>query len=140
MPLQVHINEFNAVRLCILNAISSVPYSIGGKCSNVKSISIDVPCSQELFIQKFVRAVPLLYLNQENFKATVSASNLNVVFGENWSSFHYRRSSTRRRIIGLIVIHFRKKVLPVRAVDSELGYSYEMSLQQNQFVVARSQS
>ena len=111
-------NEFNAVRLCILKAISSVPYNTGGKCTNVKTISVDVPCSQELFRAKFVSCVDeIKYLDEDNYKCSVSATHLTRVFGHNWHTFNYRRSLTRRRIIGLIVIHFRRKVLPLGFVS-----------------------
>ena len=107
-------NEFNALRLCILKAISSVPYNTGLKHRNVKSVSVDVPCSQEMFIKKFVSILPRVqYCNEDQYKVTVSASDLSSVFGENWHIFQYSHSSTRCRVIGLIVIHFRKKTMRI---------------------------
>ena len=103
-------NEFNAIQVCIRKAISSVPYQRAGKCTSLKTISIDVPCSQKVFLEKFANSVtPIHYCLQENYKCTVSPSDLNAVFGEDWHVFNYHKSSTRHRIIGLIVIHFRNK-------------------------------
>lgn len=103
-------NEINAIRLCLIKAISSTPYHKGFRSSNVKKINIDLPCTPNVFIENFVGNVPLIkYCGQNNYKCTVTASDLDKVFGRDWSSFIYKRSSARQRIIGLIIIHYRSK-------------------------------
>ena len=77
-------NEFNAIRLSLMKAISSTPYQKGSRCENVKTISIDVPCAPNVFMENFVSKCALInYDGQDNFKCTVSASDLQNVFGTN---------------------------------------------------------
>ena len=112
-------NEINAILLCLRKAISSTPYHKGYRSSNVKKINIDLPCTPTVFIQKFVTNVPLIkYSGESNYKCTVTASDLDIVFGTDWSSFRYRESSTRHQIIGLIIIHYRTKQVPTSATCS----------------------
>ena len=113
-------NQFNAIQLCLRKAISSVPYQRAGKCASVKSISIDVPCSQKVFIDRFASPVmSMCYSLEENYKCTLSPSDLNPVFGANWHIFQYVKSCTTRRIIGLIVLHFRKKTASICRFQSD---------------------
>ena len=101
----------NAIQLCLSKAISSSPYQKGSRCENIKSLSIDVPCSPSVFKHNFVSNVPLLdYSGQDNYKCTVSPSDLENVLGKDWDTFIYRGSNTMHRILGLIIIHYMKKV------------------------------
>ena len=106
-------NEFNAIRLCIVKAIASSSYQKNGKCLHTKRVVVDMPCSDLLFREKFLSKIPnIALLLDSTVKFTVTPSDLEIVFGEKWNTFNYKDSSTQRRIIGLIQIHFRKKTVP----------------------------
>ena len=103
-------NEFSAIRIAVIKAIASLAYNRRGKVSHVPTVSVDMPCSQGLFVEKFIRKIPNMeYIGQDNFKCMLNPSDLDAVFGENWNLYHYKNSFSRRRAFGLIVIHFRKK-------------------------------
>ena len=105
-------NNLNAIRLSLMKAISSTPYQKGSRCESIKSVCIDVPCATDVFLDHFVKNCPLIkYHGEDNYKCTVTASDLQTVFSTNWDTCMYRGSNTMRRIIGLILIHYRKKVL-----------------------------
>ena len=75
-----------------------------------------------MFQDHFVSSVPVMkYSGEDNYKCTVTATDLEHVFGTNWHSFLYRGSSTRRRIIGLIVIQCQKKKFPTLTILVTLG-------------------
>ena len=112
-----HRNEMNAIRLCLVKAVCATSYQQGFKASNVKKISIDVPCTPTVFRNTIGCYVANInYFGQDSYKCTVSPSDLDHVFGRNWHCFIYRGSFTRCRIIGLISIHYRKKSTPQTAV------------------------
>ena len=105
-------NDINAIRLCLVKATASTGCRKHGTSSSVKTVTIDLPCSRNVFTEHFVSKVELIkYCGEDNYKCTVTASNLNEVFGENWDSFIYSGTGTKRRIIGLIVLHNRLKAL-----------------------------
>ena len=100
------------MKLCLKKAISSVPYKKGAKCGHVKSVSIDMPCSQNLFLDTFVSNVESIkYSGESKYKCFVSVCDLKDVFRENWHTFTYQRSQTHHRVIGLIQINFRQKTM-----------------------------
>ena len=105
-------NEINAIHLCLIKAISANSYQRGSRSSNVKKLSIDVPCSPKIFLSIVEHLPAVNYLGQDNFKFAVTATEMEGLFGNNWHTFNYAKSSTRRRIIGLIIIHYRKKSIP----------------------------
>ena len=89
-------NEFNAIRLCIIKAVGSVTYQKGGKFAHLKKISVDVPCSKQLFQTQFVDQVEeIAYCGENNYKCSLAASHLEVVLGKHWHNFKYRNSSTQ---------------------------------------------
>ena len=92
-----------------------------GKFVHVKSVTVDVPCSRQLFAEKFVANLQnVQYCGQENFKCTLGPSDLWPVFGENWDYCKYPNSTTRRRIIGIIILHFRKKLLVLNNTETNI--------------------
>ena len=106
-------NEYNAIKLSILKAIGSNSYQKCGKYSNIKSVSVDMPCSQDLFKKTFLSNISdMNYVDERSIKYSVTPSDLNGIFGHNWQTFQYKNSSTQRRIIGLVHIHFREKSIP----------------------------
>ena len=103
-------NKINAIGLCVIKAILAVPYS-RGRTSNLKTVSVDLPCSKKVFAERFAcSSNAVQYGGEELFKCSVNPSELDNVFGENWHIFMYRNSSTVRRIFGLVFIFFRRKV------------------------------
>ena len=111
-------NEFNAIRLCVFKAIGATSYAKADKRSNIKTVSVDMPCSQLLFRNQFVsKLTDICYFDDNSFKFSVTPSELNVIFGDNWHTYHYRHSSTQRRIIGLMQIHFRQKTIQPKKSD-----------------------
>ena len=71
----------------------------------MKNMCVDLPLSQDYFAAHF----PVQYNYEHSVKKDVSVCQLEPIFGKNWHSFHFEKSSTTRRIIGLVHIHFRKK-------------------------------
>ena len=95
-----------------LKAISSFSFHSRHNVSHTQTVSVDIPCSQQIFVEKFVNPVEsITYSGEDSFKCTVAASDLDVVFGPNWNTYRFRNSKTRKRIFGLLVIHYRKKKL-----------------------------
>ena len=77
-------NSLNAIRLSLHKAISSVSYRKGSKCGHVKSVTIDMPCSQHLFFSSFVSNVQTIqYCGEDKYKCFVTISDFNSMFGEN---------------------------------------------------------
>ena len=93
--------------MAILKNLSSLCMGNRGKRCNIKVTSIDLPLSQNVFTDTF----PVDYCGEDNFKCTVSVTALNEVFGEHWYIYHFPNSCTRKIIIGLVSLHFRKKTI-----------------------------
>ena len=105
-------NEFKALRMSILKSLSTARFVKGGQSVLTKTLCVDMPCSRNLFVHNFVCSVPHIdYSGENSYKCRVMPSDLNNVFGENWHIFQYAKSCTRRRIIGLVSIHFRMKTV-----------------------------
>ena len=98
--------------------MASVTCTRRGKASNIKTISVDVPCSKQVFTERIASYLPVVnYHREDKFKCTVSPSDLDDVFGENWHNFIFRNSSTMKRIIGVVVLLFRKKIFKQHTAD-----------------------
>ena len=100
-------NEVNVLRMAILKRLSALSLGHGGQRVNIKMSSVDLPISPKVF----QRICPIEYQGQEEFKATVSVSDLDDVFGKDWHIFNFPNSTTRKRIIGVILLHYRTKTL-----------------------------
>ena len=104
--------------MAVKKAISSLSRQSKGKYIHAKTVSVDIPCSRKTFVAKFVQKVNNVeYNGQDNFKCTLGPSDLRPVFGEKWDYFMYDNSSTRRRIIGIVTLHFRKKSIALNIQD-----------------------
>ena len=91
--------------MAILKHLSSLSLGNGTQRLNITCSSVDLPLSLEVFKNTF----PVQYTGQCNFKATLGVSELDIIFGKNWHTFHFPNSNTRKRIIGLVMLHYRKK-------------------------------
>ena len=98
-------NELNSFKLAIVKALSSLSYSRMGKYTSIKNISVDLPISPRNFKAYF----PVEYNYEESFKDVLAITDLNNVFGPNWHEVYFQNSTTRKRVIGLVNIHFRRK-------------------------------
>ena len=108
------LNELNSIKICLLRAISCARFSKGGQNVLMQMVSVDMPCSQNVFLRKFVCSVQqIMYDGEDSYKCKVMPSHLKYLFGNDWHIFIYTKSSTQRRIIGLISLHFRKKSLKI---------------------------
>ena len=99
--------------MTVLRSVSSFGYTQWGTVSHVKYICVDIPCSQETFIEHFADNIEGLdYVYETNAKFTVAPSNLNAVFCVDWNSFQYKNTHTRHRVMGMIILHYmcRKKI------------------------------
>ena len=106
--------------MAIVRALRSVPYQTRGKHTHLKSVTVDLPCSPQIFIKHFVQKLPdMQYNGQTNFKYTMPPSVLRSVFGENINVFYYKSSLTRRQIIGLIMLHYRTKDVELTCKESD---------------------
>ena len=72
---------------------------------NIKKLSVDLPLSPEL-LQLFF---PLQFNDEKGIKKKVAISELNVAFGKDWHIFHFPESCTRKRVMGLVTLHYREK-------------------------------
>ena len=70
--------------------------------------------SQEVFKNFF----NLDYDGQDVVKKCVAISELDSVFGRNWHIYIFPKSSTRKRIIGIVLLHYRRKLIEVQAVKA----------------------
>ena len=68
---------------------------------------MDLPLSKNAFSNYFA----VDYQNEESFKKTVPVHELNAVLGNDWHSFDFPNSSTRRRIIRDVELHYRLKTI-----------------------------
>ena len=102
-------NEINSLKLAVIKALSTLSYCKMGKYTSIKNMSVDLPLSPKVFAEKF----PIQYNYDENFKAVLAVLDLNSIFGLNWHKVNFNNSTMRKRIIGLIHIHYRKKILPM---------------------------
>ena len=105
MILSTEINEINSIKFAILKSMSSASQARMGKYRATRNIAVDLPLSQKVFAKMF----PINYNGEESFKQVVSIMDLNRVFGENWHILKFKESSTRKRIIGVVAIHYRRK-------------------------------
>ena len=95
--------------MAIVRALGCLSHGQKGKYINIKKIVVDLPLSQSIFQSSF----PVDYTGEESFKENVHVDQLNTVFGQNWHVYHFPNSSTRNRVIGLVLLHFRKKKFDV---------------------------
>ena len=100
----------SSLRLSVLKIMSKLSFGHKGNFRHMKTVSLDVPLSPETFQSKICDVVDIIdYSGEENFKIDVAPSQLNLVFGDNWSKFQFSSSSTQKRVLGLVTIHFRLK-------------------------------
>ena len=111
-------NELEAVKFAITRSLASLSHGKRGKYINIKNISLDLPLSPLVFQTFF----PVDYSGNDGFKDNLSVDELSTVFGENWHIYNFCNSSTRKRIIGLVLLHFRRKTikLPADEIDNDI--------------------
>ena len=108
-------NDLQALKLTIVRSLASLSHAKNGNHVNITNISVDMPLSP----QQFMKFFPVEYsANRENFKQTLSVEDLNSAFGLNWHIFKFPNSSTRKRVIGVVLLHFRKKRMTVFEEES----------------------
>ena len=94
-----------SMKFSVRRCLATLSFGFRGKYSNVKYCSVDLPLSNNAFSSFFADD----YTNEDNFKRNVSVKHLNAVFGSNWHIYNFPNSSTRRRIIGDVHLHYRMK-------------------------------
>ena len=114
----VDINELAAVKFAITRSLASLSHGKRGKYINIKHISLDLPLSPLVFQTFF----PVDYCGNDGFKGKLSIDELNTVFGTNWHIYNFFQSSTRKRIIGLVLLHFRRKKVKLQEHDSDTNF------------------
>ena len=103
-------NELQALHFTLMRSLACVSHGIKGNYSNVKYIAVDAPLSQKIFSD----VLPTDYKGQDSFKESVSVADLDCVFGQDWHIFNFENSTTHKRIIGNVLLHFRKKQVQVK--------------------------
>ena len=98
-----------AVRFLVIRSLASLSVGFRGKYSNVKNVSVDAPLSQDLFASFF----PVNYCGEDSFKDMVSVGQLESVFGKDWHIYNFTNSSTRKRVLGCVLLHYRRKCFKV---------------------------
>ena len=88
-----------------------------GQYRTVKNYVIDLPLSQSSFQNYF----HLDYNGEISIKMSVPVNHLDRVFGVNWHILQFENSCTRKRIIGLVIMHYRKKTAPKAVIASCAG-------------------
>ena len=96
-----------SIKFSIRRALSSVSIGLRGKYTNVRFFVVDLPVSPRTFSSLFAEE----YVTGSNFKKWVTVEKLQSVFGLNWNYFQYPNSTTRKRVIGNVQLHFRKKAI-----------------------------
>ena len=99
--------------MAISKRLATLSLTKSGKRLNVKNSSVDLPLSNESFKDLF----PVCYNGESNFKETVTVRELEALFGTNWHTVHFKNSNTRKRIIGLVMLHYRKKTITQNAMN-----------------------
>ena len=79
-----------------------------GQYKSSKIYFIDLPFSQRNFRKYFC----IQYNGEISVKMSMAVSDMDNLFGENWHIVEFKNSSTRKRIIGLVIVHYRKKSIP----------------------------
>ena len=98
-------NEINAFKLAVVKSLSSLSHGSRGKYVNIKTCAVDLPLSPKNMKQHFA----VQHIGEEPIKFCLPVSAFDGIFGENWHIFHFPNSSTRKRIIGVIELHYRMK-------------------------------
>ena len=98
-------NEVESIKFLVRCSLSTLSVGFRGQYTNVKFCSVDLPLSIKAFSTFFA----VEYNNEDSFKKTVSVDDLNGVLGSNWHSYQFEKSSTRRRVIGHVQLHYRIK-------------------------------
>ena len=93
--------------MAILKRLSASSFGYCGQRVNIKASSVDLPINPQVFHEIF----ELDYKGENDFKATVRVSDLDKVFGSDWHILNFASSFTRKRILGNVSLHYRKKTL-----------------------------
>ena len=112
-------NELEAVKFAIMRSLSSLSHGKGGKYINIKTMSLDMPLSPHTFKTCF----PIHDSALDGFKDKFSVDDLSAVFGKNWHIYHFANLVTRKRIIGLVLLHFRRKKIHANRSTNDKRYS-----------------
>ena len=119
IAMQKENNELNSIKMSVIKALSTCGYRTKGSYSNVRNVSVDVPCSKQTFELEFVNKLKgIQYAGEDNFKCLLAPSDLNDVFGDGWNVVKYKNCHTHRRILGSILLHFRRKEFLLSALTS----------------------
>ena len=106
-------NEINSIKLAILKSLYSGCHARFGKYTSIKTVGVDLPLSPKVFIDQF----PLAYNGENSIRAVMLISELSKIFGKNWHTVRYSKSSTRKRVFGVIKIHYRKKKIALNTQE-----------------------
>ena len=114
-PNSTDLNQLQAVKFAIVRSMASLSSGNRGKYINIRNISLDLPLSPILFKNYFY----VNYCGEQSCKQSFPVEHFDSIFGSRWHIYNFPNSSTRKRIIGLVLSHFRNKKIDVFIDDSE---------------------
>ena len=103
--LQDH--EVTAIKYSVIRILSSLSTGSKGQHRSMKYVSVDLPLSREAFKKYFLHDDK----GELSVKKVVELSHLDQAFGRQWNVVNFKDSSTRKRVFGLVLMHFRLKSL-----------------------------
>ena len=113
-----------SLKYSVRRSLSTLSVGFRGKYSNVRHFCVDVPLSPNTFCRLFADE----YRDEENFKKMLTVEQLSAVLGLNWHLFQFQQSNTRKRVIGDVQLHFRKKTVPGPKVLTDHRYKFTFLL------------
>ena len=112
--LERQYNEICSIKLAVMRALSSLSAGRKGQFSAIRTSCVDLPLSAHVLNMFF----PLDYNGEKSVKKDVAVSDLDVVFGKDWNIFYFDNSSTRKRVFGLVTLHYRQKSMNSHKLNS----------------------
>ena len=100
-------NEISSLKFALMKSLSSLSYGRKGQFCSQRKSGIDLPLSADNLEFFF----GMKYSGEKSVKKSVAVENLENVFGKNWHIFNFTNSCTRKRIVGLVNLHYRRKTL-----------------------------
>ena len=107
-------NEINAIKLAIYKSLKKNTYTSNSKIGYIKTMTIELPLSPQIFNEIFQRLIPKLgLLKSPPISSKVSVNEMKMVLGNNWHIYKHSKSTTRQRILGIVDLKYRQKEITI---------------------------
>ena len=98
-------NDIASIKFTIGKCLSRISAGRKDKRRTVKYSEIDLPLSVESLEKYF----PIEYNGQTSVRKEVAISELDLAFGRNWHVMKFPNSTTQKKVIGLVTLHYGNK-------------------------------